>query len=332
MMLAALALYLSTSADAQRTKPVPRIDRETYITTIDPRVDKTGPMEGHVIKAIVTELVDTSWTKLEKLRALYMWETKHIAFDCRAYHHPGNYAANASVALNERKTTSKGFALFFKAMCDITGIECYVVEGLLRTEPGEIGKLDNKHRHYWNVAVIDDVQYLVDPTLGAGTTDANKRKFTPNRTDVWWLANRELFALSHYPDKPQWQLLEKPVTRSEFSKAPVITAHTLALGLLPGHAASGMLRGREDTVVHLHYQVQRPHLVRNVKISIEEGNPVPVEYALDGNNMTVKVPYTKAGNKQDYSLYVNDNKVLTYMAQVRPYKRPKPKVVPVTKP
>lgn len=330
-MLAALALYLSASADAQRTRPIPQIDRETFIATVDTRVDQTGPLEGYTVRAIVTTLIDTSWTKLEKLRALYMWETKHIAFDCKAYHHPGNYAANASVALNERKTTSKGFALFFKALCDVTGIECYVVEGLLRTEPDEIGKLDNKHRQYWNVAVIDDVQYLIDPTLGAGTTDAKMRRFTPNRTDAWWLANRELFALSHYPDKPQWQLLEKPVTRSEFSKAPVITAHALALGVLPGHAATGMLRGREDTVVYLNYQVQRPYLIKNVKISIDEGNPVPVEYEMGGSGMTVKVPYTKAGNKQEYSLYVNDKRTLTYLAQVRPYKRPKPKVIPAAK-
>ena len=324
--LSILCITSVFGASAQMGNSVPPINKGDFLQ-MDARAARTGPMEGHVVKAILNELLDTSWTKLEKMRAIYMWEIANIGFDCWAYHHPNDFASNASVALNERMTTSKGYAEFFKAMCDVSGIECMVVQGLLRTDPEKIGKLENNNRHYWNVVKINNVYYLVDATLGAGTTDSHKRRFTKALTDAWWLPNRELFAMSHFPDKKQWQLLEKPVTKSEFVQAPIVDPQAFLLGVIPPAGAKGMLRGREDTTIVMNYRLQRPDDVRKVSMSVDDGNQVVVEYFPGGNGMSVIIPYTKAG-KQLYSLYVNDKKVLTYNVQVRPYKRPKPRVIP----
>lgn len=323
--LLVVILLLSSSLYAQRSQGDLHFNREAF-SPIDLRVARMGPMPDHTVGAIVKKLTDTSWTQVEKLRALYMWEILHVSFDCKAYRYPRNYQANAAIALNKRKTTSQGYALFFKALCDVAGIQCEVVSGLLRTDAGKIGVLETQKRHYWNVATIDNVRFLIDATLGAGTVDEQRRVFIKDPTDVWWMAKREIFVLSHFPDKKELQLLKEPITQTAFANAPIAGTNALLLGIVPRNGINGILRGRQDTVVALEYTLQRPTLIRAIGVSIDEEAPVPIDYKLDvdGKHLVVFVPYKKPG-KQSYYLYVNDNQVLAYQAVVRMYKSNKAK-------
>lgn len=50
---------------------------------------------------------------------------------------------------------SEGYAMTFKLLCSMLGVECTVVEGTLKGAP-----------HYWNIIEVEDYFYHVDPSAG----------------------------------------------------------------------------------------------------------------------------------------------------------------------
>ena len=60
---------------------------------------------------------------------------------------------NSYGALVNKKSTSKGITLAFKALCDKLGIECYAVNGEYMGS-----------RHYWNIVNVDGVYFHIDPS------------------------------------------------------------------------------------------------------------------------------------------------------------------------
>jgi transglutaminase/protease-like cytokinesis protein 3 len=64
-------------------------------------------------------------------------------------------------------------------------------------------------RHVWNVAKVGDRWVLIDVTW-----DANDARYL--------FMPATLFANDHFPDDPQWQLLEPPITESQFRHQPFL--------------------------------------------------------------------------------------------------------------
>ena len=196
--------------------------KEDYFD-IDIMAQKLGPMKDMRLETIVDSLKAGCTTELETLRALYAWEAHFVTFDCKAQRNPDKNSGSATVALMTRKTNAEGYANLFKAMCDIAGIKCNVVAGVYRRGTNAIGDFEAAERQYWNVAELKGTQYLVDACLGAGYTDEKIKTFTTEYTDAWWLSTRTLFALTHFPDSAQYQLLQVPVTKQEFASAPLVS-------------------------------------------------------------------------------------------------------------
>lgn len=284
---------------------------------------EAGPMHDMNLGTIVDSLTQRCNATQEQLvrelqvsRTFFYWLARNIAFDCKAWHHPKQDAASASAALTDRKATSEGFARLFKAMCDLAHIPCEVISGVYRFRPEDIGKFDPEARQFWNIIQIENTKFLIDASLGGGSTDDAVRRIIPEYTDAWWLSTRMSFALSHFPDNSSDQLLEIPLTRTEFTQAPLVHPAAIAINILPGRKLKGILRGREDTSEVIRCTALFPEKIRSVNLSYDNNAPVPATFNADEFGLQITIPYGEAG-EHIVTVLVGDKKVFTFRTAAR---------------
>ena len=81
-----------------------------------------------------------------------------LAEQCVWTREESTYGRTAYGALVEGSAEGEGFAMAYKAVCDLLGLECMVVSGRL-----------DKETHAWNIVCLDGIYHHVDASqLGAG--------------------------------------------------------------------------------------------------------------------------------------------------------------------
>lgn len=291
-----------------------KIKKEDYFF-IDALVQKAGAMDGFGLQYIVDSITKGCKTELQMTRAFYYWQTHFVHFD-RKKKTQKTSNDNASSALMERKAASLGFALMFKAMCDLKKIDCSLVSGVLRYRLKDIGQFDPEEIHYWNILNINNTQYLIDPTLGLGNFDEKGKHIINAYTDAWWLCNRKLFATSHFPEDAKQQLLEVSISKKEFSNGPLVFPGAIVAGLIPSRSIKGKLKEKQGDSTSLFFNFAGKLNVRSVAISIDDESKIPLSYDFDEFGLSLKIPQTKAG-KHKIALYFNNSLSFVFICEVR---------------
>jgi hypothetical protein len=105
----------------------------------------------------------------------------------------------------DRLAVCSGYANTLSYMCELAGIEIQQVNGFTRGGVSELSKL--KGYHVWNKIMIDGKFQLHDLTWADMGDYAD---------DAWLNIRPEMLVLSHFPDRLQDQMLEKPLSQAEF--------------------------------------------------------------------------------------------------------------------
>lgn len=295
------------------------IKKEDYFI-VDSLAQNAGAMEGASLKLIADSLSYSCKTELQITRAFYYWQTHFIKFDNRRKLNPQNNIDNASSALMERMAASKGMAQMFKALCSVKSIKCEVVKGFLRYRPRDIGHFDKSEIHYWNIVTIGNTKFLIDVALGIGPMDERGRIKTQEYTDAWWLCNRKLFCCSHFPEQPSSQLLESPITQSEFSKAPLVFAGAIIGGLIPTKMLSAVVKMREADTLRLKFNFVAGIAIGSVKLRFDNEALQDANFDLDEFGFYLLLPASKPGN-HIVSVFLNEK--LSFVFKTRVQKNPK---------
>jgi transglutaminase/protease-like cytokinesis protein 3 len=282
---------------------------------VDSMAQEAGAMKSYSMQYIVDSLTKNCKTELQMTRAFYFWQTHFVAFDIRR-HRNLRLSDNASTALMERKAASKGFAEMFKAMCDIVGIDCKIVKGVWRYRKSDLDHFDADAAHYWNIVSIDNTQFLIDVSLGVGHFDEKGKRFTKEFTDAWWLCNRKLFALSHFPEEASSQLLESPITKSEFTKAPLVFAGAIIAGLIPSKTIKDVLRFKESDTVKIKFHYAGSLMVTSARLSYDKKTKIDIPFDFDEFGFYVKLPSGEEG-KHLASLYFNNSLAFMFKTETR---------------
>lgn len=290
-----------------------KIRKEDYLY-IDKLVQDYGPLKGSSMQYIVDSITRDCKTELQATRAFYRFLFLYVSFDLKRQYQPGKFPDNASSALMERKVGSAGFSAMFKAMCDLKKIECRVVRGVLRYRVKDIGRFDPESIHYWNIVTINHTQFFIDPALGQGYFE--ERKFIREYTDAWWLTNRKLFSCTHFPDDKAMQLLEVPVTKTEFVQAPLAAAGAIVAGLVPTKTIKGTIRGSEDSVTKMKFTIAGHLDILNVQASFDGAPPVPVPFDLDQFGIYLFVPNGPAG-KHTATIFIKNKLAFVFRTDIR---------------
>jgi len=142
------------------------------------------PGDKDIIR-LTDSLTNRFGSELEKGRAVFIWITENIAYDCGSENrvqsepeeavHPLYYPQQqlASI-LRTRRTRCDGFSFLFKLMCRLAGIYAPVQEGYARFEGGNVDPEKVLPNHAWNAVCYDGAWYETDLTAAAGRCDGGR--------------------------------------------------------------------------------------------------------------------------------------------------------------
>lgn len=192
---------------------------------------------------LVSDLTKTCKTDIEKSRVIYFWITENIRYDYKTFNKRKKSKSfkcktkaecdlmiaqwkNKTInrVLNKKMAICSGYSELYKMMCNIAKIDCEVVEGYIKTEPNQIGKMGVLD-HAWNVLIIDNKHYYLDLTWAAGSCSKNKKgkldKFYKERNEYYWLTPIDKLSRNHFP-KDTLQLVNYKFNKEIFKKTPYI--------------------------------------------------------------------------------------------------------------
>lgn len=148
------------------------------------------------LDSLARSLLQNAESDRDKAYAIFSWIRANIYYDNaakwqRRYGREGADQSPAGV-LASKKGVCEGIANLFSALANNMGLQSTVVTGRasgMRQEP-----------HAWNAVMIDSTWGLVDITRHS------------------FLSPPQEFLARHFPNDPQWQLLDKPLTYEEWLK------------------------------------------------------------------------------------------------------------------
>ncbi|MEX0646716.1 MAG: transglutaminase domain-containing protein [Balneolaceae bacterium] len=216
---------------------------ESTINTIDPGVnEKWSKIDEHVlnapphieqeVKTLAGYFLKVADTDAGKARAIYRWITDRIAYDTNALSGRNLQNISAQDVLENRKAICTGYVILFKELAKMMGLNVETITGHSKGygfDPHDKSPLVENHS--WVAVRIDNDWHLADPTWGAGYISSDSEKFIPHFSEFYFLSNPEQLIYTHFPLDNTWQLLEQPVTESEYHNYPVVTHFFFQNGL-----------------------------------------------------------------------------------------------------
>lgn len=141
---------------------------------IDTLVLNEKKIDGTNINKTINYIKNNCKNKQEIVRFIYIWIQKNIEYNVK------NYETNPLLVFKNKTGVCSGITELFKLLSKECGIECNVVNGVVKN--GEHIML-----HCWNIVKIDNNWYIVEPTWG---------KYDK---EFYFLANPEHIIYTHYP-------------------------------------------------------------------------------------------------------------------------------------
>jgi transglutaminase-like putative cysteine protease len=162
-----------------------------------------------------------------RVKALHDWVADRIAYDTPNYvaHKVPDSDRDPEAVFRTRVGVCAGYAKLLSQLGKVTGDEILYIVGDARSEENPL----EGESHAWNAAKINGAWYLIDVTWDSGVGDGNQ--FKKQYSTEYLFTPPDLFAITHFPDAPKWQLLEQPLSRAEFFRRPMLAPAFFTYGL-----------------------------------------------------------------------------------------------------
>lgn len=242
-------------------------------SAVDEKINSYPSTRFDSVEALANMIRNDFSTDMERVRAIYSWITNNVAY---SYEARGSMSITyyseqerlqkikahqerlASITLRSKKAVCHGYSMLFKQLCDELGIHSEIVRGFGKSFVSDIAS-EFESNHAWNKVTIDDRDYLVDTTWGAGYMRGNR--FHREVTDVYFLTPPEIFIRNHYPESTHHSLLNDILSRDEFLNRPLVYETALANYELIS-PVSGTL-GRKD--IHS-FEIASKHPITKLRV------------------------------------------------------------------
>ena len=153
---------------------------------------------------------------LEKVRSIYVWVANNITYDMISFQ-AGIYPDfHARAVLKNKSGVCEGYARLFNALCMEADVKCETIRGYSKGYGYQPGSEFDVSNHAWNAVEIEGEWYLVDATWATTSVNTSKAKRPIN--EKYFLATPADFLLDHLPEIKVWQLVESPVSLTEFEQ------------------------------------------------------------------------------------------------------------------
>ncbi|RYF76191.1 MAG: Kyphoscoliosis peptidase [Cytophagaceae bacterium] len=249
---AIVAAFLLAGSTALTPSPLVHTARLTTVApqeyeVIDTYARRTPDAYAKSLKSLSEYLTAPARSDLAKARSVYAWIVTHVRYDGGVYT-GGSYSSESQYAsriLQSRRAVCSGFALLYKQLLSQAGVEVISVKGFARYTDSQAGFSTGGIDHEWNAVKLDGDWYLVDVTWASTTA----QKGIPN--DFYFLTDPQAFVSQHFPTDSRWQLLSRPVSKSDFDRFPKYYDAYFNLGFDPYFPKQGVLRAYDGVTVNL---------------------------------------------------------------------------------
>lgn len=236
------------------------------------------------IDTLAQQLTGPYQTEEEKVRSIYSWITKHIAYNTGIYN---SWKRNASVSfkpdysdtvgewrsanemtairvLHRRIAVCDGYAKLFKTLCDYAGIRSELITGYAKCYLERADKF--RTNHTWNAVMVDSAWKLIDVTWASGYVNYAD-EFVQHQDDTYFFTPPQQFIRDHYPEDLRWTLMDHPPTLKEFDNTPFKCKSYIKYGIVSFFPSNGIINASVGDTVHLELQVR--DAARNKLISTD---------------------------------------------------------------
>ncbi len=201
--------------------------------------DEDAIEDGYIDpESLADVLTERAENDLDKAEAIFHWITHNIVYNYKLYEEfrsgdrdkikgkrirksemPEHNADKVKRSLKKRNGICEDYALLFKSLCDVAGLESEVIKGYIRIDPTKLRSSGEKH--VWNVIKIDGKWENIDATYGAGYLD-DYNDYVFDYDDNYFLADKVPFSINHFPRDTSYQLIDTIMVRNQFKTLPII--------------------------------------------------------------------------------------------------------------
>ncbi len=261
---------------------------------IDNHVKSTPSSAESSISGLASYLTRPARNDLEKIRAIFVWVAENINYDTDSFFSGRPTTYGASEMLRSRKSVCEGYANMVQALCEGSGLECVKISGYSKGygfRPGQTfaGKPTD---HAWNAVKIDGKWYLLDSTWGAGYVDG--RNYIQKFSKHYFLTPPEKFIYDHLPEDSKWQLLDSPISESEYSNLVYVRPPFFSNGLdLVSHTKAVINTGSD-----LQVELRGPETALLISNLIYGNTQLPNEYTftqIKNGKITIDIMFPSRG-------------------------------------
>lgn len=143
---------------------------------------------------------------VDYVRELYLWTISNITFT-RELVDSLKSEDLVCYSLKSKTGKCKNYSAIITSLCTLVGIEAYSVLGYVQVD----GEIQTDRDHAWNVIKIDSIYYLFDPTWDSQNWGYN-----------YYKKEGKDFIVDHMPYDPMMQLLDYPISHTQFFQATVV--------------------------------------------------------------------------------------------------------------
>lgn len=253
----------------------------------------------------------------EQLRAGYSWLINNVAYDPQEYY-TYKFQYRILEERNEKMAESRegiisrtvkegvavceGYALTLERLCELLGINAYVVRGDTKTQPSDIGRPFDKN-HMWLVAIIDKNPMLLDPTWGAGRYNG---AFIKSPSYSYFDTPPSQFLKSHYPEVFDDAYVFFDLSKEEFSKQPLLISEQLTIDAI--RPQEGILKSK---MLSKGIVFSLPGIkAEQITYTLDTNEKIPTDFQNEGNGITCMI--TAKTKAQSLVIYADDIPIIGY--------------------
>ncbi|OWF35614.1 hillarin-like isoform X1 [Mizuhopecten yessoensis] len=239
----------TASIDLSRPPPVapPEFRRSQLFKSpeefeaLDNQVFEVAQKDYSAFTDLVKDLIQNCQTDLEKSRAIFRWITVK---DLNKLEVDETVNPESPMGLLRGiKYGTESYHDLFKRLCSYAGLHCEVIQGLSKGAGYKPGmRMDNdKFRNSWTAVFIEGSWCFINCNWGArhvkGHDKDEKDVITGLATfyyrcdEFYFITDPEDHIHQHFPDDPKWQLLECPISLTEFINLPIVKSPFFNYGL-----------------------------------------------------------------------------------------------------
>jgi hypothetical protein len=246
------------------------------------------------VRSLALYLVRPARNDEEKARAIFRWITRNITYDTRSYFTGTAGPSSPNSVLRNRTAVCEGFSGLFTMLGREAGLEIVTIGGYAKGYGASAGdRFSGPPNHAWNAVRIDGVWRLMDATWGSGYMDENGG-YVRSFNEYFFFTPPETLIYTHFPENPEWQLLDRRVSLDEFERMAFVRPGFFEHGLeLDSHPSSEF-----EALDTAEVTLRAPEETTLLAQLIRDGEPLGADLTFvqkDGGRAIVRAAFPSTG-------------------------------------